>query len=82
MGKNPEPGFGMNIPNLFFLELTDNLVKFFWLSILEFFDADPDLGFVNPGSGINVPDSQHGQKFVFMIFYSIKGGLHFFTILP
>jgi hypothetical protein len=67
MEKNPEPGSGMNIPDLIF----ESLLSVFWLKILKFFYADPDLGscqVVNPrsgipdgkiGSGLNIPNPQH-----------------------
>jgi hypothetical protein len=44
MGKNPEPGSGMNIPDLIF----ENLVSVFVIKILTFFDADPDSGSCQP----------------------------------
>jgi hypothetical protein len=63
MRENPEPGSGMNIPDLIF----ENLVLAFGLKIPKFFDADPDPGSCQPwildpgwekiGSGI--PDPQH-----------------------
>jgi hypothetical protein len=40
MEKNPDPGSGMNIPGLIF----ENYVSDFWVNILLFFDAGPDLG--------------------------------------
>jgi hypothetical protein len=60
MKINPQTGSGMNIPDLVFA----NLVSDFGLKILEFFDADPDQGSgilstLDPGSEINIPDSQH-----------------------
>jgi hypothetical protein len=39
MEKNPEPGSGINIQDLFF----DNIVSVFWVkkNLAKFFDADP-----------------------------------------
>jgi hypothetical protein len=36
MEKNPDPGYGMNMPDLIF----ENLASVFGLKILKFFDAD------------------------------------------
>ncbi len=52
--QDPNRGSGsqMNIPNHIFAALNRNN---FWLKILKFFDADPDLGSGNlfdPGSGM------------------------------
>jgi hypothetical protein len=56
---------GMNIPN----HISESLVTIFWVTILKFFDADPDSGSgifltLDPGwekfgSGINIWDPQH-----------------------
>ncbi len=56
MERNPDPGSGMNIPELIF--------ECFGLKIFLFFNADPDpgsgiLSILDPGSGINIPDPQH-----------------------
>ncbi len=58
------PGSGMNI--------SERLETNFWVKMLKFFDADPgsgmekirirDLGRKKLGSGINIPDPQHGYK--------------------
>jgi hypothetical protein len=38
------------------------------LKILKFFDADPEFFFtLDPGSGINIPDSQHCPKSIDLI---------------
>ncbi len=73
MGKNQDPdpgprsGSGMNIPD----HISESLETIFWDKILQFFDADPDLGseiFVTldpgwkifgPGYGINILNPQH-----------------------
>jgi hypothetical protein len=56
------PGSGMNSP--------DHIYESFWVKILKFFDAVPGSGMEkirimdgkksDPGSGINIPDPQHG----------------------
>jgi hypothetical protein len=45
MEKNPEPGTGMNIPDLIFETLSD-----FGLKMLKFFHVDQDPDLFNPGS--------------------------------
>jgi hypothetical protein len=67
MGKNSRSGSGMNITEHIF----ESLETIFWVKIFKFFDADPDPGsgvFLtldpgwknsDPGSGINITDSQH-----------------------
>jgi hypothetical protein len=58
MGKNSRSGSGMNIPD----HISESLATTFGLKMLTFFYADPDPGsgnFFDPGSGINIPDSQH-----------------------
>jgi hypothetical protein len=35
--KNPDPGYGLNIPDNF----SKRLEIFFWVKTLKFFDADP-----------------------------------------
>jgi hypothetical protein len=53
MGKNPDTGSGMNIPDHF----SESLKPVFGLKILKFFVTDPDPGcgvrnLFNPGSGM------------------------------
>jgi hypothetical protein len=68
VGKKSKSGSGMNIPDHNF----ENLETIFWVKLLKFFDADPDLGSGNlldpgsvmekncdPGSVRNIPDPQH-----------------------
>jgi hypothetical protein len=40
MGKNQDPGSGMNNPD----HISESLKTFFWVKILKFFDADPGSG--------------------------------------
>jgi hypothetical protein len=58
------PGSGMKIPDLIFENF--EWYQLFGLKILKFFEADPDPGSCQPGSGmeevgsgINIPDLQH-----------------------
>jgi hypothetical protein len=67
MGKkqDPDPESGMNIPD----HISESLETIFWFKVLQFFDADPDLGsgifltldtrWEKFGSGINISDPQH-----------------------
>jgi hypothetical protein len=66
-GKKSGSGIRINIQD----HISESLVTVFRLKILKFFDADPDPGIgdlfdpgsgmenSDPGSGINIPDSQH-----------------------
>jgi len=65
---DPDPGIRIRNekPRSYFQELKN---QFFWVKIRKFFDADPgwrkfgsgirDGKHSDPGSGINIPDSQH-----------------------
>jgi hypothetical protein len=65
MGKKLRSQSGMNIPD----QISEILVTIFWVTILNFFDADPDPGSgifltLDPGwekfgSGIKILDPQH-----------------------
>jgi hypothetical protein len=55
MGKQSGSGSGMNNPD----HISESLEKFFWVTILKFFDADPGSGMEKFGSGINILDPQH-----------------------
>jgi hypothetical protein len=63
----PGPGIRDNLDHI-----SDSLETIFWVKILKFFDADPESGTgkiwirveknSDLGSGINIPDPQHGEK--------------------
>ncbi len=56
-------GKGMNIPD----QISESLETIFWDKILEFLDADqdPDSGWKKFGSGMLIPDPQHGKNIFF-----------------
>jgi hypothetical protein len=70
MENNPEPGSGINIPDLIPVPYLITWHRFFGFK-LKLFDAYPDPGsyqpgirdgknlFRDPGSGINIPYPQH-----------------------
>jgi hypothetical protein len=67
--QHPDPGSGMNNPDIIFLSLKTNFFAFLGVKIYKFFDEDPGSGMEtdrirdgkksDPGSGINIPDPQH-----------------------
>jgi hypothetical protein len=75
MGRKSASGSGIRDeqPESYFLELRNHLFGFFWVKILQFFDADPgsgmetvrirDPGWKKVGSGVNIPDPQHWLQF-------------------
>jgi hypothetical protein len=66
MEKNPDPGFGMNIPDLIF----ENLLSVFWVTKIRIRDL------VNPGSRIRdgksrIRDKQPGSATLYL--FTAKG---------
>jgi hypothetical protein len=69
MGNKLRSGSGIRVRDEYFGSYFEELINYFWVKIHKFFDvdADPDQGIFSirdgknsdPGSGINIPDSQH-----------------------
>jgi hypothetical protein len=56
MGKKSGSGSGMNNSD----HISESLETIFWVTILQFFDADPGSGMRDAkNSEINIPDPQH-----------------------